>query len=735
MQEGKNVLMAVPTASGKSLVAYVAALRGVLRGGKALYIVPLRALAWEKIEELREFQKVGLRIGVSLGDFDSSPRGLEKCDIIVATAEKADSLLRHRAQWLGEVNVVIADEVHLIQDGKRGPVMEVILSRFRSLPQDIQIIALSATIPNSGEIASWLEAVHVKSDWRPVDLRNYVYNSNYLYFTEQSFSTSRKEAGFQGSGKNEDRIVGDSLANGHQCLIFVNTRKRAVSLAKRLSKIAVNHLTEAEKAELTDRSKSLLKGERETTDVAKELASFIERGAAYHHAGLTDSMRKNVEAGFKAGHIKLIAATPTLAAGVNLPARRVIVRDMYRFDGIRGMTPISVLEVKQMCGRAGRPGYDTQGEAFIIASTRDRVDEYARRYLMGEGETIQSKLGAEGALRMHVLSSISAGFVVDPDSLRSFIDSTLYAFQSDIQYLYQQVGDTIGFLLEHGFLKYLDGSGKLRSDELDMSTFGFGNPIYPASATVCDELPGFESALSSLSRVTPDAVPGIRFYPTEFGLRTSRLYIDPLSALNLKNALDTIEELEGEKISVLGTLHAVCSCPDMNPLYLRRAENALYSELYFGREKEFLISPPSNPYEFDFFLSEIKTATMVQDWMEEESEDAITKKYGIGPGDIRGRVELGEWLMYSMKELAKLFSSRHVPFLEALITRMKSGVKRELLDLISIRDVGRVRARSLFDAGFSSRKVLAGASTKDLMGIKGIGKVLAERILMETGGK
>lgn len=731
VESGKNVLMAVPTAAGKSLVAYVAALRGVLRGGKALYIVPLRALAWEKIEDLREFRKVGLKIGASLGDFDSSYQSLANCDIVVATAEKADSILRHRASWLGDIKVVIGDEVHLIQDAKRGPVMEVILTRFRSLRQDIQIIALSATIPNSGEIALWLDAVHIKSEWRPVKLDTYVFHSSSLYSTGSSLKVSRKRPDFDCSGKEEDAILRDSLGMDAQCLVFVNTRKRATSLAKRMSGVTARALGKDEIEELKKRAKALMDTEREITDTSKELSSFIEKGAAYHHAGLTDSMRRKVEAGFKDGYIKMIAATPTLAAGVNLPARRVIVRDVFRFDGARGMIPISVLEVKQMCGRAGRPGYDPMGEAFIIASTKDRADELVKRYLMGEGETIQSKLGAEGALRMHLLSSIAAGFIVDPDSLWRFIDSTLYAFQSDRFFLREQVAITIGFLLEHGFLKYLDGSGRLRTEGLNLGYSENGPPPSAGASPGAKDTPDFTTAFSTLSETVPHAE-DIRFYPTDFGLQTSRLYIDPSSALNLRNALNSMEGKAAEEISVLGILHALCSCPDMYPLYLRRAENAIYSELYFEKENGFLISPPSDPYEFEFFLSEIKTASMILDWMKEETEDTITKKYGIGPGDIRSRIEIGEWLLYSMKELSRLFSSRHIDLLEGIMRRMKGGVKAELLDLISIRDVGRVRARALFDAGFRDRACLKGAAVKDLIGIRGIGTVLAQRILEEA---
>jgi len=170
----------------------------------------------------------------------------------------------------------------------------------------------------------------------------------------------------------------------------------------------------------------------------------------------------------------------------------------------------------------------------------------------------------------------------------------------------------------------------------------------------------------------------------------------------------------------------------MNPFYLRRAESLTFAELYGKRKEDFLIEAPTELHEFEFFLSEIKTASLLYDWMEELSEDVITKKYNVGPGDIRSRVELGEWLLYSMKELAKLFSSSRVNSIEKMLVRLQQGIKEELAELVSIRDIGRVRGRALYEAGFSDRMKLAKASIDQLVVIRGFGRVLAEKILKEA---
>ncbi|MCK5309514.1 MAG: DEAD/DEAH box helicase, partial [Thermoplasmata archaeon] len=181
---GKSTVIAVPTASGKSLIAYLGILKKVLEGKKALYIVPLRALATEKYDELKEFECLGLKVGKTVGDFDAPEPELKKLDIIIATSERADSLLRHRSDWMYEIEVVVADEVHLINDNTRGPTMEITLVKLKELNPKMQFIALSATIRNSIELADWLEAKHVKSDWRPVDLKEGIFLQDKIHFSD-----------------------------------------------------------------------------------------------------------------------------------------------------------------------------------------------------------------------------------------------------------------------------------------------------------------------------------------------------------------------------------------------------------------------------------------------------------------------------------------------------------------------------------------------------------------------
>jgi len=178
--QNKNVVVAAPTSSGKSLIAYMAALKAVLDGGKAIYIVPLKALASEKFEDLSRFSHLGAKVGLFVGDVEESARSIDNYNLVVATSEKVDSMLRHRTRWLEGLKVVIADEVHLINEPDRGPTLEIVLSRLRQINPGLHVIALSATIKNSLEIAIWLQAEHIQDDFRPVplhegyDIRYYV---------------------------------------------------------------------------------------------------------------------------------------------------------------------------------------------------------------------------------------------------------------------------------------------------------------------------------------------------------------------------------------------------------------------------------------------------------------------------------------------------------------------------------------------------------------------------------
>ncbi|HUT00502.1 MAG TPA: DEAD/DEAH box helicase [Candidatus Thermoplasmatota archaeon] len=671
---GEHVVLSIPTAAGKSLVAYLAIVQRLKNeGGKAFYIVPLRALAREKYEDLKAFEELGLKVGISTGDLDESDVRLSKFDIIVCTSEKADSLLRHGLHWLDKIKVLVIDEIHLIHDPTRGPTLEVIIAQIKALNPATQLIALSATIKNAVELADWLGGKLIQSDWRPVVLREGVFFHNVIKYND---GLTKKIPG--DAKKALELLVEESLKDGGQTLIFVNNRKSTVSLAARLSSVVAGLLSEGEKKDLKKLVTSMKHEQAEIISIEQSLVTSVQNGVAFHHAGLESSQRRLVEQGFKDHRIKCIVATPTLAAGVNIPARRVIIRDLWRYDGNFGMTPIPILEYKQQAGRAGRPRYDTVGDAITIAKDSNQRDQIFYNYILADTEPIYSKLGSQSALRMHLLAAISTQFVHDATEMYTFIQSTFYAYQTDEFTIKKEVDTALGFLLENQLIEQMNTG----------------------------------------------------YLATLFGSRTSSLYIDPLSAIRLKTALERSNNRDAAPLSFL---HAICSTPDIRSLYLRGADSWVEEKAEDIQHSLLLDIPSSSSDEYEWFLSDLKTAFLLEDWIEEKPYDALVLKYNIWPGDVHTLVDMAEWLLHATREYARMYNFSYVSDINNLLLRVQNGCKEELLNLVSLKGIGRVRARALYREGFKSVNELRNVPLERLAKIKAIGKAVATNIKKQIG--
>ena len=669
--QGHNLVVAIPTASGKSLIGYIPALElMVSKGKKVLYIVPLKALASEKKDDFDRFKELGIRTHMSTGDLDSDDRNLADADVLVATSEKADSMIRHGSEWMRDVGLVIADEIHLIHDPGRGPTLEVILTKLMRRNRDLQIIALSATMSNAFDLAEWLHARLVESDWRPIPLKEGVYYDGRIRFDDGS---SRE---VESDGEEVWSIVKQAIQDGGQSLVFVNSRRStealAVKYSKKMSELAGRTLSQAEAA--------LLEGDSESTATGRKLSSCVKCGIAFHNAGLTSRQRKYVEDNFRNGQIKCIVATPTLAAGINLPARRVVVRDTTRYETNYGNSPISVMEIKQMCGRAGRPGYDPYGEAVLVAKSDTDFDHLMEDYVQHDTERLTSKLFNEKILRSHVLGLLATG---DADSEESIIDFLKETFFGTVSQL-----------------------------------FGIESVIEGIVRSLIDE---------DMAKSTGD---GIRI--TSFGKRVSDLYIDPASASILREAVTKIDD----DTEILPILLAAAMTPDVLGMYPKKADmdrlNTVGDEVW----DRMLVDPDDiEDYDEEYFNSDLKVALLIDDWIEEMDEDAMTDTMGIGPGDIRSKVDMMDWIIYAMSEIAYMFNPSAMKKIRPLMTRVRYGVKEELIDLVAFRGVGRSRARILFNHGIRSRSDVAAISETELANIPKIGSVLASKMKEQAGGR
>ncbi|MFB5638599.1 MAG: DEAD/DEAH box helicase, partial [Nitrosarchaeum sp.] len=425
---GKSILVSAPTASGKTLTAIIAMINYLSKNnGKVVYLSPLRALAAEKFAEFKKLENLHLgkkvRIGISTGDFENLEKNLEKNNVLVLTNEKMDSIIRHSAEWIDEIGLVIADEIHLIGDESRGPTLEMVLTKLKLLESKPQLLGLSATITNSDEIANWLNCILVQNDWRPVPLSEGVYDSG------EVIMSNGKKFEVEPSIRGIPIDLGvQSVKDGGQSLVFAETRTRSKALATKASDIISQFLEKKESEELEKISKKIL-SDNEHTELVKTLAMLIKKGVAFHHAGLNQNCRQTIETEFRKGTIKLLSSTPTLAAGVNLPARRVVISNINRYNAKVGANrPISILEYKQLCGRAGRPQYDNYGESIIIGNGNS--DDLMEYYVHGEPEPIVSKISDDKSLRTHVLSIIVTNPGIKKEEILDFFLQTLGGTQS-----------------------------------------------------------------------------------------------------------------------------------------------------------------------------------------------------------------------------------------------------------------------------------------------------------------
>jgi helicase len=662
MLAGKNLLVAIPTASGKTLIAEMAMHYTISHGGKCLYIVPLKALASEKFEE---FGKKGVRIGIATGDFDRRDDMLGRNDIIVATSEKVDSLLRNNATWIPDITLLVVDEVHLIDSQGRGPTLEMVIAKMRFRNPAMQIIGLSATIGNPDKLASWLDAELVTSTWRPVDLRQGVFFNNCIHFRDGTRTVKPVSKNY-----DDINLSLDTINEGGQCLVFVSSRRNAEAFAKRAASAI-----KSEDPELAVYAGRIQKSTE--TDMGKLLAACVTKGAAFHHAGLSRPERSVVEEGFRKGLIKCISSTPTLAAGLNLPARRVIIRDYHRFAAGEGMQPIPVSEYHQMAGRAGRPRLDPYGEAVLIAKDEGQVEELFDWYIEAPPEEVHSKIAEPNALYTHILSLIASGFVKNHDELSSFMDRTFYVHEHRQGHLIQRAVDAaLAFLV---------------SSEMVVEV-------------------------------------GEHLGSTEFGTVVSRLYIDPRSAAMIVSTLR-----EKDVYTDLGLLQVICSTPDMPKLYVRNTDIAALSRMIDNHSEELWLALPNDDEAAEAYYRALKTAMLLSDWTDELSDTKICERYSVGPGDIYGMVESVTWLLHASAELARMFTSAFHLKVREYETCMKNGTRRELLPLIRLRGIGRVRARRLFNNGMTTPDEILIRGIEEVTKILGLG--VAEQIFNQLQKK
>lgn len=630
----------------------------------------MRALANEKYARFKEkYGKLGIKVAISTGDFDSVDFWLADYDLIILTSEKTDSLLRHKAAFLHQVGVAVIDECHLITDVGRGPTLEVAITRLRKLNPKMLFLLLSATIANANELAEWLNAKLIKSDFRPVKLHEGVYFENQVYFDE------KPAIAIDGDDNAEVLLAENTAKIGKQALVFASSRRNAEAIAERCSKALKKTLTTNEISKLKDLSKDVVGTLESATPQCGRLAMCIESGAAFHHAGLVAKQRVLVEDAFRNKLIKVIAATPTLAAGVDLPAYRVLIRDARRYSPGAGFAYIPVLEYEQMRGRAGRPRYDKEGESILLAHSEAEARELYNRFVLGEPEEIQSKLAVEPVLRMHLLSLIATETACDEQELESFFSQTFWGHQfRDMKLIKEKLVKILKQLLKWNLI----------SQNADS------------------------------------------FSATKLGQRVSELYIDPLTAHNF------IVALQDRHADEFGLLQLMANSAELSPpLRVKKREYDLIMNELAKKEQKLMTNIPKEwDLEYEDFVDSVKTALAFEDWLDEYGEEMLYRKYGVTPGELHSKREIADWLLYAIEEISKILNKTEaVSTIRKLRIRMHYGIREELLQLVRLKGIGRMRARKLFAAGHKTIADLRKATVIELAPL--IGTATAENILKQ----
>lgn len=464
LEDKSNYIISIPTASGKTVLGILPALKTILNGGKAVYAAPLLSIQNEKVKEFKAFEEHGIKVG----------KHPSNSDLSVMVFESFDALTRFSWNVLREVDTLIIDEFHMIGEYSRGPTLESAITRAKIINPSLRIIALSATLKNIDEIEQWLDGKTVEHDYRPVPLNKEVLDA-------EMFNTKNKNDVIV-------KIVEKAIEDNSQALSFVSTRRFTESLATYVAKKIDKKTTKEQKHKFKQVADKLLevpkkKGSLPTTTCLK-LAEAAEKGVVFHHAGLFNEQKEIIEDEFRNGNILMITATPSLMYGVNLPSKYVVIRDHTRWTS-NGPASIPVFDYEQMSGRAGRPQYDDVGYSYLVAKTMDEAFDLEARYVNGEIELTNSKLiDNKDAIYKQIIAQIASSLSKNLDDLNDFFGKTLYGFQmknNPSMSMFAQ--DSLNWELESA-LEFLLQNGIIRATPEGLKTTDFGNLIAKSNYAV-----------------------------------------------------------------------------------------------------------------------------------------------------------------------------------------------------------------------------------------------------------
>ncbi|KAH9504975.1 hypothetical protein Btru_061318 [Bulinus truncatus] len=714
---GGNLVYSAPTSAGKTLVAELLVLKKVLETRKkAIVILPFVAVAREKMYQLQNlYQDIGVKVGGYMGS-NSPSGGLSQVDIAVCTIEKANGLFNRLMEEgrIAEIGIVVVDELHMVGDSHRGYMLELMLTKLIYLTRKdedrVQIIGMSATLPNLQLLADWLKASLYFTDCRPVPLTEFIKTENKVLNSD--LIVQREIPALLTFPGDQDHVVAlclETVTSGHAVLIFCPTKVWCENLCELVARHFFHILQQQTKNEDQREScgeitlhldkKSLQETieqlKRSPAGVDPMLAKCIINGVAYHHAGLTFDEREIIEGAFRESHLKVLVATSTLSSGVNLPAQRVIIRTPM-FHG----QVIDSLTYKQMAGRAGRRGVDKFGESILICKAQETIK--GQNLLKSALPHVESCLqlatdqGLSNSLKRAVLEIVVSGVATSYEDVLSYIDCSLLSasLNGDDMDKMAVVASCIQYLQENEFItvhtQLGDGNVGEGIEKKKFFSTQLGAAILASSLSPDEGLQAFAELQKARKSFVLDTDLHLIY------LVTPVYTPDIASCINWFN------------------YHALWE--SLSPADRRVAQLVGVSEAFIGRAikgcipTKTLTQKKSLGVHQRFFV-----ALILNNLIQETPLIDVATKFNCNKGQLQSlqqsastyagmmTVLCGKLGWYSLELLLSHFQKR-----------LSSGVQQELVDLVRIQSLNACSARMLFNAGYQTVADVAKAEVIDV---------------------
>lgn len=700
IEQNSNLVYSAPTSAGKTLVAEILAIKTVLeRKKKVVFILPFVSVVREKMFYFQDVLSInGIRVEGFMGSYNP-PGGFKNVQVAICTIEKANNLLNRLLEdnSLADIGAVIIDEMHLLGDSHRGYLLELLLTKLLYMCKkdeniNVQIIGMSATLPNLNVLAKWLNAELYTTEFRPVPLHEMVQVD--LNIFDAKMNLIRTLQNLPDLGTDTDNILQlclETICNSCSVLIFCPTKNWCENLAQQIAvafwKLGNSSSTYAEVLRQQLNSNNIMELleqlKRCPVGLDKVLEKTVSFGVSFHHAGLTMDERDIIEAAFRNGALRILVATSTLSSGVNLPAQRVIIRTPM-FHG----KSIDPLTYRQMIGRAGRMGKDTSGESILICQKNDY--KVAKELLSAQMAPIESCLEGSGRLKRAILEVIASGVVSTPEDLNLFTNCTLLAAtEYDSTPLSNPISSNVEFLQNNEFIRLQTAdNGEVKYVATSLGKACLSSSLPPEEGlTLFSELDKarqcfvLEGELHLIYLVTPYSA------SNQWGNIDWMAYLDMWE--KLPRCMKRVGELVGVRESYL--------------------INATRSKIQSGTSKT---------YQKLMVHKRFYTALALQDLVNEIPLNNVAAKYNCSRG-----------MLQSLQQSASTFAGMVTSFsrqlgwscIEILISqfqdRLQFGVSRDLLDLMKLPLLTGYRARALYNAGIETLVDLASSDVYTLENI------------------